>query len=87
MKKIIVLLLCVITAVTAFSSCSKNLEDEDIGTTIPIYLSTEIANFDPAYSNLDDASAKILSLIYEGLFKIDASGQGCKGTGKKRKSA
>lgn len=82
MKKIIVLLLCVITAVTAFSSCSKNLEDEDIGTTIPIYLSTEIANFDPAYSNLDDASAKILSLIYEGLFKIDASGKVVKAQAK-----
>ncbi len=75
MKKIIVLLLCVTAVLTVFSSCSKNLEDEYIGSVIPIYLSTEIANFDPAYANLDDASSKVLSLIYEGLFRINAKGK------------
>ena len=40
---------------------------------LPPHITTEIANFDPAYSNLDDAAMKILGLIYEGLFKIDTN--------------
>ncbi len=76
MKKFIALLLCLLTVMTVLASCNKNnTGKEDKGPTIPVYISTEIANFDPAYANLDDASIKILSLIYEGLFKIDANGK------------
>ena len=82
MKKIIVLLLCVLTVLSVFSACSKDLENEDVGATIPIYLSTEIANFDPAYANLDDASSKVLGLLYEGLFRIDEDGDVVKAQAK-----
>ena len=82
MKKIIVLLLSILTVLTVFSACSKDLENEDPGAIIPIYLSTEIANFDPAYANLDEASSKILGLIYEGLFRINENGKVVKAQAK-----
>ncbi len=82
MKKIIVLLLSLVAVIAVFTACQKDLENEDIGTTIPIYLTEEIANFDPAYSNLDAASQKVLGLIYEGLFKINANGKVVKAQAK-----
>lgn len=82
MKKFIALMLCLLTVGTMLASCQKNDEDEDKGPTIPVYITTEIANFDPAYSNLDDGAMKILSLLYEGLFKINANGETVKAQAK-----
>ena len=47
----------------------------DKGPSIPVYISDEIINFDPAFAYNDDAAVKILSLLYEGLTKISASGK------------
>jgi oligopeptide transport system substrate-binding protein len=83
MKKIIALMLCLLTVLTMFAACKEgDEEEEDKGPTIPVYITTEIANFDPAYSNLDDAAMKILGLIYEGLFKIDTNGKVVKAQAK-----
>lgn len=83
MKKFIALMLCLLTVLTMFAACKKgDEEEEDKGPTIPVYITTEIANFDPAYSNLDDAAMKILGLIYEGLFKIDTNGKVVKAQAK-----
>ncbi len=75
MKKLILFLICCATVITSFTACDSNNGNEDAGATIPVYISTEITNFDPAYSNLDDASSKILGLIYEGLFKLNSNGK------------
>ena len=72
MKKILALLVCFASLLTVLAACEPSTEK---GPTIPIYLGTEIANFDPAYANLDDSSAKILGLIYEGLFRINDDGE------------
>lgn len=83
MKKFLVLLLCLSAMVLALAACSgKNGEEEDKGVVIPVYLSTEVANFDPAYSNLDDATTRVLGLIYEGLFKYDGNGKVVKSQAK-----
>lgn len=83
MKKIIALMLCLVTVLSLFAACENdNGGEEDLGPTIPVYITTEVANFDPAYSNLDDAALKILSLLYEGLFKIDANGKVVKSQAK-----
>ena len=82
MKKFIALMLCVVMAMSVFAGCSQNVDSDDKGAVIPIYLTEEIANFDPAYCNLDDASMKLISLLYEGLFKYDANGKVVKAQAK-----
>ena len=82
MKKIIALLLCISAVLMASAGCTKDLTNEDPGAIIPVYLSTEITNFDPAYSNLDKATTKVLGLIYEGLFSADSNGKPVKNQAK-----
>ncbi|MBQ4065024.1 MAG: hypothetical protein IJD10_02875, partial [Clostridia bacterium] len=83
MKKFIALMLCLLAVLPLFAACDNGPdEDEDKGPIIPVYITTEIANFDPAYSNLDDAAAKVLGLLYEGLFKINESGKVVKNQSK-----
>ncbi len=83
MKKFIALMLCLLAVLPLFAACDNGPdEDEDKGPIIPVYITTEIANFDPAYSNLDDAAAKILGLLYEGLYKINANGKVVKNQSK-----
>ncbi len=85
MKKILVMLLCAVTVLSVFASCTKNYENEDVGATIPVYIADEIANFDPAYSNLDDAAIKILGLLYEGLYRVNENGKVVKAQAKSMK--
>lgn len=76
MKKLIALLMCVVLLVPVLVSCGGIMpDDEDKGAEIPVHLSTEIYNLDPAYAYLDDAGSKILPLIYEGLFTYDEDGE------------
>lgn len=82
MKKFIALTLCIVTVLSLFAGCSKKVDTKDKGAVIPVYLTDEIANFDPAYGNLDDASMKIMSLLYEGLFKYDSNGKVVKAQAK-----
>ena len=78
MKKLIALMLCLIMGLSMLASCQVDLENEDKGPTIPVYITEEIAYFDPAYGNLDEAALKILGLMYEGLFEINSSGKAVK---------
>lgn len=74
MKKTLSLLLCLIMALAALTGCG-DLAEGDKGAIVPVYLSTEIVNFDPAYALHDDAATKVLGLLYEGLTYIDESGK------------
>lgn len=74
MKKILSLVLCIIMTVTLTVGCAKR-DDNDKGAIIPVYLAPEIPNFDPAYSMHNEASMKILGLIYEGLTRMTANGK------------
>ena len=76
MKKILTLIMCVLLILPCLASCTGiKPTDEDKGAEIPVHLTTEIYNLDPAFAYLDDAGAKILSLIYEGLFTYDEKGK------------
>ncbi len=77
MKKILALLLCVIMLCGVLAGCRGSIpqDAEDKGALIPIYLASEIYNLDPAFAYLDEAGAKILGLIYEGLFEMDENGK------------
>ena len=82
MKKIIALALCLVTVLSLFAGCGDGIDKNDKGETIPLYLTDEISNFDPAYANLDDATMQIMSLLYEGLYKYDANGKVVKAQAK-----
>ncbi len=74
MKRILSLLMCLVMLTGILVGCTEG-EEEDKGATIPVYLTTEIKNFDPAVALTDEASMKILGLIYEGLTKVDDKGK------------
>lgn len=73
MKRILALVLCMIMLACTFASCTT-LEGEDKGAVIDVYLTNEIYNYDPAYGFTDASCAKILSLIFEGLTRLDSDG-------------
>lgn len=81
MKKFLSLTLCLVTVLSLFASCG-GADKSDKGATIPIYLTSEVSNFDPAYGNLDDATMQIMSMLYEGLFKYDSNGKVVKAQAK-----
>lgn len=74
MKKALSLLLCFVMLAATLASC-VDLENEDKGATIPIYLSGEVRTLDPAYAHTDDAAIKVLGLIFEGLTKVESNGK------------
>ena len=77
MKKLLAMLLCAIMLCSVLASCGGSIpqDADDKGALIPVYMTEEIYNLDPAFAYLDDAGAKILGLIYEGLFEMDANGK------------
>lgn len=82
MKKFIALTLCLATALTLLVGCNKKVDTKDKGPTIPIYLTEEVANFDPVYGNFDSAAMQLMSLLFEGLFKYDSNGKVVKAQAK-----
>ena len=82
MKKIIAVLLSILTVLPMLAGCSGGSSKSKVGPTIPVYISGEVTNFDPAYGNLDQTSQKIMSLLYEGLFKYDSNGKVVKAQAK-----
>ncbi|MBQ4066812.1 MAG: hypothetical protein IJD22_04105 [Clostridia bacterium] len=84
MKKLLSLILAVIVVCTSLAACST-LEEGDKGAVITMYLSEEIYNYDPAVAFTDTASAKLLSLMYEGLTILDENGDWQKGMMKSYK--
>ncbi len=82
MKKLIAVVLSLLMVIPAFAGCSDKGGKKNDGPTIPVYISGEVSNFDPAYGNLDQTAQKIMSLLYEGLFKYDSNGKVVKAQAK-----
>lgn len=74
MKKIISLILATLMLVLTVASCSKIVSPDTTGAQIDIYMGTKVINLDPATAYTDENAVKLLSLIFEGLMKIDANG-------------
>lgn len=77
MKKVIALLLALLmlTAATVMTGCSGEEKEEDKGYMINVFLASNINTFDPADGLTDEAGQRILSLVYEGLTRIDEKGK------------
>lgn len=79
MKKIISLTLAVIMLAAALAGCTtlKKLPDGtyDKGAVIEMYFSGEVYNFDPQISITDENMLKVMSLLFEGLTRINSKGK------------
>ena len=79
MKKIISLVLAAVIAAAVLSGCTtlKKLPDGtlDRGAVIEMYISGEVYNFDPQAAVTDENTLKIMSLLFEGLTRIDQNGK------------
>ena len=79
MKKVLSLVLAMITAASVMAGCTTLEKDEtgnyDKGAIIDMYLTTEVYDFDPQNSITDDAMLKACSLMFDGLTTIDENGK------------
>lgn len=79
MKKIISLFLAALMLAAVLSGCTtlKKLEDGtyDRGAVIEMYVSEEVYNFDPQIAVTDENMLKVMSLLFEGLTRIDSNGK------------
>lgn len=83
MKKVLALILAMLTVASAAVGCTTLEKDPsdpegkkyDKGAIIDMYLTDEVYNLDPQVSMTDDSQLKIMRLIYEGLTSIDEKGK------------
>ncbi len=83
-KRIIALLLCLITCVSLFAACGGSEEEdekaiEDKGQYITMYLTENIYDLDPANAYYNEATRTIVGMMFETLFKLDEKGKVQKG--------
>ncbi len=75
MKKLLLLLLC-LAMLLSCAACGEEEEDaKEVGAEVPVYLSTPIVNFDPAFAYTDEATTQVLRLLYMGLTVLDDNGK------------
>ena len=79
MKKVLAFLLALTMCVSVLfaTGCSK-IEDDDPaqkGAELEMYLGKKVMNLDPAVAYTDENAVKILSLIFEGLTRLDENGK------------
>lgn len=77
MKKILSFALALVTLLMCFTGCTSIAKDDDTGkgAVIDMYIGTKVYDLDPALTYVDESTSKILSLIFEGLMKIDENGK------------
>lgn len=85
MKRVITLILCLLTVILPLASCggSIDINSEDKGDIFNAYITGDLYAFDPGLDITDEASVKILGLIYEGLFRLDEKGKLVNGLAEK----
>lgn len=87
MKKVLAFLLALTMCVSVLfaTGCTKIAKDDPAakGAEITMYMGKKVMNLDPAVSYMDENAVKILSLIFEGLTKIDENGKLQKALAKK----
>ncbi len=72
-KKIIALVLCLVMTVPFLSACKK--DENYVGPIINMYLSEMIYDFDPIYAFNNESALKVVSLLFEPLFRLNEKGK------------
>ncbi len=79
MKKVLAFLLALTMCVSVLfaTGCSKIEEDDPAqkGAELEMYFGKKVMNLDPAVAYTDENAVKILSLIFEGLTRLDENGK------------
>lgn len=75
MKKAISLFLCLIVLLSALAGCSKEVDENDKGAYITMYLTDMVYDFDPAHAYGNESALRIVSLLYNNLFVLDENGK------------
>ncbi|MBQ9747398.1 MAG: hypothetical protein IJV98_01300 [Clostridia bacterium] len=87
MKKVLAFLLALTMCVSVLfaTGCSKIAKDDPAakGAELTMYMGKKVMNLDPAVAYTDENAVKILSLIFEGLTKLDENGKLKKALAKK----
>lgn len=74
MKKILAIFLCIVMLLASLSGCA-NKEPENDGAEIKMYISEPIYNFDPAEAYKNESALKMVSLLFDNLFILNAKGE------------
>ena len=74
-KRLLAIILCILTVIPALAGCSTYDPNEDVGETINIYLENEVYDFDPAFAYRSKEALQLSRLMFSGLFYIDDSGK------------
>ncbi len=84
MKRVISLALCLLMTVLTFASCNGSIDPgaEDKGDIFNAYITGDVPSFDPGKDFTDESAVKVLGMIYEGLFRLDAKGNVVKALAK-----
>lgn len=85
MKKILAFILALAVCVVFAAGCTKISKDDPAqkGAEIEMYMGSKVMDLDPAIAYTDENAVKILSLIFEGLTKLDENGKLQKALAKK----
>ncbi len=77
MKRLLALTLCLLTVLTAVGCANRDKlqGEEDKGAFINMYLGTEIYDFDPQIPQNNDSAVKVISMMYEPLFRVTEKGK------------
>ncbi len=76
LKRISALILCVLMVVSCFASCgSSDINEDNPGAYISMYLTDEVYDFDPANAYNNDSALQIVSLLFTPLFTLSENGK------------
>ncbi len=74
MKRIVALLLCLVMLCGGLLSCKKR-DSADMGPIFNAFIGSEPFSLDPQLDHTDDDAMQMISLIFEGLTKINSKGK------------
>ncbi len=74
MKRIVALLVCLVMLCTGMMSCKKR-DSADMGPIFNAFIGSEPFSLDPQLDHTDDDAMQLISLIFEGLTKINSKGK------------
>ena len=75
LKRVFACLLCLVTVVTCFAACGSEINEDNPGAHISVYLADQVYDLDPAHAYDNDSALKLASLLFSPLFRLNADGK------------
>ena len=74
-KRITALMLCALVVLSCFVSCGSDINSDNPGAYISMYLTDEVYDFDPAHAYNNESALRVVSLLFAPLFSLDENGK------------